>query len=198
MSRLIDIVGNVFGSLTVIERGENMDGKPAYLCQCSCGNTKLIRGKTLRNGTSQSCGCGIGKWKHGYKNHPLYNTWKGIRQRCLNENCAFYYNYGGRGITLQENWQDTPHEFIQYIEKSQGTKPSSAHTLDRIDNDAGYYEGNLRWSDKKKQSVNRRNTVPANDIEAFNRMSQEGLSINEIAKSTGWSGRTVRNHLNKQ
>lgn len=92
------------------------------------------------------------KYKHGLKDHPIYNVWKTMRQRCNNPNDADYKQYGGRGISITKRWND-PVVFFNWAVAS-GYKKGL--TLDRIDNNKGYSASNCRWVDMKVQNSNRR------------------------------------------
>lgn len=93
--------------------------------------------------------------KHGgatRKNkHPLYATWCSIIDRCYNPNAKRYSDYGGRGIGMCELWR---HDFAAFAH-AVGPRPAG-HTLDRKDNNAGYFPWNMRWATAKEQSRNRR------------------------------------------
>lgn len=88
--------------------------------------------------------------RHGYSRTPTYYTWEGIIQRCNNSNDDSYYLYGGRGITVCEEWK----LFTNFL-KDMGEKPNR-RSLDRIDNDKGYYKENCRWATPRQQALNRR------------------------------------------
>jgi len=92
--------------------------------------------------------------RKGITKHPLYNTWKSMKERCYNKNHRDYKDYGGRGIILCDEWHDSV-TFIKYCEEVLGPKPDG-HTHDRIDNDGNYEPANSRWASKKEQSKNRR------------------------------------------
>lgn len=85
------------------------------------------------------------------KDKRMYWVWSAIIQRCTNPNCKAYKNYGGRGISVCKEWRDFKN-FIADV----GEKPSPSHTLDRIDNDKGYFKSNVRWATRKEQVENRR------------------------------------------
>lgn len=91
---------------------------------------------------------------HGLSYHPTYRVWLGIRARCTNPNHPAYPNYGGRGITLSDEWAD-PAAFIDAL----GTRPTPKHEIDRIDNARGYEPGNVRWTTRTVNSRNRRSSV---------------------------------------
>lgn len=88
----------------------------------------------------------------GYRYHPLYSNWKGMIGRCHNPNHSNYNNYGGRGIKVSDRWFTS----IRYFIEDMGDKPSSKHSIERIDNNKGYYKDNCRWATSVEQSRNKR------------------------------------------
>ena len=109
---------------------------------------------SIKSGGTKGCGCQRGKgFKHGLESHRFYPTWNALVQRCTNPKNKKYKNYGGRGITVCEEWLDIKN-FIAWCDL---THPNiSGVSLDRIDNDKGYSPENCRWADKTTQCINQR------------------------------------------
>lgn len=94
-----------------------------------------------------------GKKIDGYfvRKHPSYGVWAGIKTRCNNSKGASYANYGARGITYDLYW-----EHFENFVRDMGTRPTPAHSIERIDNDKGYSKANCKWATCFEQSTNRR------------------------------------------
>lgn len=90
--------------------------------------------------------------KHGMSQHPLWSVWRGMKERCLDENNKRFSDYGGRGIKICQRWLDSFQAFVEDM----GDRPAG-HQLDRIDNDGNYEPGNCKWSTRSEQMLNRRN-----------------------------------------
>lgn len=147
--------GNRYGRLTIIgiSKNRSRQGQIKWNTECDCGSTTEVCGGDLRSGHTTSCGCL--RTKHGRSYDYIYKAWTGIKQRCRNKNNANYMRYGGRGIDVCDEWFDSFSEFYKFI----GDRPSDKHSIDRIDNDNGYFPGNCKWSTVSEQVGNRRNTV---------------------------------------
>lgn len=159
MPKLVDITGHKFNLLTVIKRSDRqIDGNVRWDCVCDCGNTAWVVGSRLRTGITKSCGClaksnaeGHFNPTHGMSGTPEYQAWADAKVRCLNPDDPQYGYYGGRGITMQDDWLGSFQSFFNYV----GPRPSNLHSLDRMDNDLDYCEGNVRWATKLEQVANR-------------------------------------------
>ena len=144
-------------SIKLIRKTENRKG----LFKCYCGNEFEALIQNVKRKHTRSCGCYRIEvtTKHGDAKdgnwHYLYSTWDGIKQRCYNENCKAYKNYGGRGITMHPKWIDNYLAFKKYILNNLGERPKGM-TLDRIKNEKNYVPNNLRWATRKTQNSNKR------------------------------------------
>lgn len=182
---LIDIAGRVFGNWTVIRHVAGAH----WLCVCSCGVERNVRGDGLRDGTSASCGCRSGEvhLKHGMVKSPEYRIWKGIKYRCFNSRAREFKWYGGRGITMFAAWKDSFVEFFNYV----GKRPSPRHEIDRFPNNDGNYEpGNVRWALPIQQQ---RNTSANHLVNVGGRM----LCASEAAEIVGIKADTLIHRLNR-
>lgn len=168
MPKALDLTGERYGNLTVIKRVANStNGHSNWLCRCDCGNYTVVHSGHLRekNGT-KTCGCLLKKagertYKHGKRNTRLYCIWAGIKERVLNTQNENYPLYGGRGITICQEWLGDFQAFYDWS-MANGYDENAKRvecTLDRIDVNGNYEPSNCRWVDMKKQSRNRRNTI---------------------------------------
>lgn len=158
--KLINLVGQKFGRLTVIDRFHTNKHHTMWLCECDCGNQCVVQGTSLKRGNTTSCGCY--KRENAQKLYSsvrqndkrLYAVWNGIKQRCRNKNNLSYHNYGGRGINICDEWADSYEAFYNWA-VSAGYKKGLE--IDRIDNDGDYCPSNCRFSDHTLQANNKRN-----------------------------------------
>ncbi len=156
------LVGKRFGNAIVIKR-EGLDTQhhnSTWLCECICGKLFVTSRCNLIQKHTQSCGCyNIQRIKeyfttHGKTESQTYFRWTDMKTRCLNKKSSHYKNYGGRGIKICDRWLNS----FEYFLEDMGTVPENM-TLERINNDKGYYKENCKWILKSHQPKNRRNNI---------------------------------------
>lgn len=152
--------GTKFHRLTSLGTFEMRRSLRHVHCICECGNHTTVAIDRLYTGHTKSCGCAqrdavIERNKnsrhevHGMARTSIYQTWANMVQRCENPKHPQFSMYGGRGITICDEW----HAFPAFY-RDMGDPPTARHSLDRIDNSAGYEPGNCRWATSRQQSRN--------------------------------------------
>lgn len=160
-SNFKDLTGQKFGMLTVIEYvGKNKQRNATWKCRCDCGNEKIISSTALLNNGQKSCGCqgssaslGERSTVHGEYKTRLHRIWSHIKDRCYNKNFEKFKDYGGRGITVCDEWRNSYQAFSEWA-KASGYADDL--TIDRIDVNGNYEPKNCRWVDYSTQNQNRR------------------------------------------
>lgn len=198
-NKLNDLTGIRFGRLTVVERrGSSKQGEPLWYCVCDCGNTNIVRAQSLKKGHTKSCGCLSAEMvacrhiTHGKKGTRLYDVWKNMKKRCFNANSPNYKDYGGRGITVCEEWKDDFKSFYDWA-MDNGYDESALRgkfTIDRIDVNGNYEPSNCRWATAEEQNNNKR----------INRMltyAGKTQTLEQWARETGINRQTIRNRIDK-
>ena len=112
---------------------------------------------------------------HEMSKTRLYHTWQHMKDRCYNAHSEFYYNYGGRGISVCKEWKDN---FCIFRDWAMANGYTDKLTIDRIDVNGNYEPSNCRWVSMKTQSQNRRNTIMAE-------YNGENILLTDIAKACG-------------
>lgn len=155
---MTDVVGAVYGTLTVVKEAEKVNGMRRVLAECECGNSKEFYLGNLRMGYTKSCGCrqleGLAEraTTHGGRDTRLYSIWTNIKTRCTNSKTDSYKYYGGKGISICREWEERFEDFRDWALEN-GYKDDL--TIDRMDNEGDYTPDNCRWADHVTQSRNR-------------------------------------------
>lgn len=145
---MASFIGERFGRLIVKAAFGSYQGRRQWSCICDCGGRSIVSTRDLRLGRVTSCGCAKTKHGHSRGNHPLYQVWLEMRNRCSNPAHKSYYRYGGRGIKVDPRWND-----FEVFLADMGPRPDG-YSLDRINNDLGYSPGNCKWSTAQEQVLN--------------------------------------------
>ena len=199
-----DLTGQKFGRLTVLSldhkeqaylsNGKKNGFKYFYLCQCNCGIKKVIVDCSLLSGSTRSCGClvtennviGNKAKTHGKTHTRLYKIWSKIKERCYNPKDIRYKNYGGRGITICNEWLN----FEPFYEWAINNGYHDNLTIDRINVNGNYEPANCRWVTNKTQARNK----TTNKLYTY---KNETHCITEWAEITNISESKLRQRLCK-
>lgn len=178
MVRALELECQKFNRLLVISRAESTDkGLSRWNCICDCGNSIVVKGTLLSNGSTKSCGClsreriGALNRSHGLTGSPEHQSWRGMKARCDNPKSSHYQIYGGRGIRYDESWLD----FSVFLH-DMGQRPEGTQ-LDRKDVNGGYNKHNCKWADLTQQAYNTRK-------KPRNRSGRTGVFQRESGKFT--------------
>ena len=199
-NRYEDLTGKRFGKLKVISLENYYRGKKkrCWKCVCDCGNERIVLTTQLNRGVTTKCSaCGkkaqaenaikVSKSRHGMVNTHLWMSWYGMRVRCYEPKTNGYENYGGRGITVCDEWKNSFENFRDWA-LSHGYKDGL--TIDRIDVNGNYEPSNCRWATNKEQSNNKRNNHVLE-------LSGEKHTISEWSEITGINKNTIHSRVVK-
>lgn len=167
-SEPINLVGSRFGRTRVLayshhELRPHADRVRRYhywSCECDCGRPHTARSEELLRGSTKSCGClrvdtaRVMLTTHGLSGTPEFSVWSGMLQRCYSESHEAYANYGGRGIYVCDRW----HDFSAFI-SDMGARPTSKHSVERLNNDDPYSPENCVWATRAQQALNTRRSA---------------------------------------
>lgn len=158
MNRAKNCIGKKFGRLTILKIDHiEENGQTYVLCKCDCGKEKVIKWGSVSAGLIVSCGCRktevlkYGSITHGKTNTRLYSIWQNMRKRCYYSKYIEFENYGGRGISICDEWRNNFESFYKWAINNGYADNLS---IDRINVNANYEPSNCRWADRKQQSRN--------------------------------------------
>lgn len=191
---MYDLTGKRFGRLSVVR----YDGNRRWRCLCDCGNEVKVLTECLTAGDTRSCGClrrelaSKSMTTHGKSKTRLYRVWAGIKNRCYNPKTTNYKYYGGKGISMCEDWKNNFASFMEWAVKNgyDESAKSQECTLDRIDNSKGYSPDNCKWANHIEQC----NNQSSNRIFTYN---EKTMTMSEWAREVGMKYTTLRARIRK-
>lgn len=198
-------IGTKIGRLTVLRRGEDFISKSGkrrcmLVCQCDCGNIVTVRSDSLSPNHTTSCGCVqkekarenmrnlTGRAKHGESKERLRNIWYLMNYRCSVPECSAFKNYGGRGITVCEEWSNGEIGYCAFKKWATKSGYKDTLTLDRVDVNCGYSPHNCRWVPHSAQASNKRN----NHLITYN---GETHTVSEWSRRVGIPMKTLHRRI---
>lgn len=165
-----DYTNQRFGHLLLVTFvGMTKDFAQRYLCQCDCGNQKVMTLSSIKAGLVIACGCLSKKslekrTRHGDSPRRQatreYSSWQHMKYRCLNPKNDRWHRYGGRGITICDKWLVPNGVGYKTFLSDMGRMPSNCNSIDRINNDGNYEPNNCRWATKEMQYANQTHKGP--------------------------------------
>ena len=189
------MIGLKFGYLDVIDSSDKRtnEGGRLWICKCVCGNIVEKDTKALTTGGVRSCGCMRANLhnesdkvvKHGMSDTRIHKIWTSMRNRCSNSNNPAYKDYGGRGISVCNEWND----FKTFYEWAISTGYDDTLTIDRIDVNGNYCPENCRWATWLQQSNNKR-------VSRYIEFNGVTHTISEWSRITGINKTLIRERLN--
>ena len=159
MSRFIDITGKKYNKLTVLSFYDIKDNKSRWLCQCDCGNKTIVKGTQLKNGKTKSCGCLLHQKKYDKETEKkikrLQHIYSQMKQRCYKIDNHIYKYYGGKGITICDEWLNNSNNFYKWALEN---GYDNNLTIERINVNGNYEPSNCKWITKTQQGYNKTNS----------------------------------------
>jgi hypothetical protein len=187
----IDLTGKRFGRLIITGLShfhQTRKRMTVWDCICDCGNKTKVARMELVRGDTVSCGCRrkeiFRTKKHGLTEHPLYQVWADMKTRCFCPTSFNYADYGGRGISVCNEWRS---DFIVFYNWGINNGYKAGLQLDRYPNNDGNYEpNNCRWATSRQNRNNTRTTRRA-EINGVTKTASEwaeetGININCISE----------------
>lgn len=194
MTKGIDLTGQRFERLVVLGYSHfSASMGRMWKCECNCGNVTVVSGRNLRSGTSKSCGCyrkEVASKKasiHNMKGTRIYSIWQCMKRRCYDKNGDHFLYYGGRGITVCDEWVDN---FVSFYEWAMSNGYNNLLTIDRKDVNGNYEPSNCRWVSQVVQQRNRTNNKMIN-------YNGQTMCLAEWSEKTGLSSKTIQFRLSR-
>jgi hypothetical protein len=138
-----------------VETEADTRGRRYAIVSCACGSAgKRVQVSDLISGAVTACGCRMNAGTHGKDGTQVYRCWGNVRQRITNPNAVNFGRYGGRGLDIDPRWLTSFEAFYADM----GDPPSPVHSIERKDNDRGYWPDNCCWATRAEQAANTRLT----------------------------------------
>lgn len=189
----IDLTNKKVGRLTILELYKGNGDSAIWKCRCDCGNIAYITQHCLLYRPTKSCGCLrkelLSKRSnlHHLSNTRIYKIWIDIKKRCYNSKHICYQNYGGRGITMCDDWKN---DFKSFYNWSMNNGYQQNLSIDRINNDGNYEPSNCRWTNRKTQNNNTRH----NHYITYNGKT---LTLAQWSEELGFTYSCLKSRINK-
>lgn len=197
MDKFIDMTGWVMrehgvpdSKLIVVCRERNdKRGHTMWKCRCECGGEIVGLGYRIKSGRIKSCSCmkAVPEFRHGKTNSRLYRIWHGMKSRCDCEVAKYYKDYGGRGIKVCPEWDES---FMSFYDWAINHGYSDDLTLDRENSNGNYEPSNCRWATWKEQENNSSHNV----IIEYNGRS---MTLHQWSEELGVAYDTLRARLRR-
>ena len=156
-----DLTGQRFGRLVALRKVDRYvspcgSSCNIWLCKCDCGNEKKVKTSDLTSGNTRSCGCfqTEARITHNLTHHKLYWVYQNMKNRCYRTSDRHFNDYGGRGITVCDEWLE---DFLNFYSWAINNGYQEGLEIDRIEVNGNYEPSNCRWITHKEQQFNKRN-----------------------------------------